>query len=130
MPAYTIRTGEPNSIICILCGSESFSRKDVEQKYCRHCKVFLSDISTQWTYRLETESWFIAGKSCVVIIVRRPRYCDRGNFLAQIFPTPDTRLALPGGIDDADGWPRYYFDLTRARLEIEAWLDKRGERLG
>lgn len=25
-------------------------------------------------------------------------------------------------IDNADLWPRYYFDLDRAKLEIAAWL--------
>ena len=27
--------------------------------------------------------------------------------------------------DAADMWPRYYFDLGRAKAEIEAWLIKR-----
>jgi hypothetical protein len=25
-------------------------------------------------------------------------------------------------IDNADLWPRYYFDLDRAKAEIDAWL--------
>jgi hypothetical protein len=34
---------------------------------------------------------------------------------------------IPGTyIDGADGWPRYYFDLDRAKLELEAWINKRG----
>lgn len=53
----------------------------------------------------------------------RPPYCDRGNFLAKCFPATSTPLAL--SFDNQDGWPRYYFDRERAKLEIEAWLDKR-----
>jgi hypothetical protein len=30
-------------------------------------------------------------------------------------------------MDGADLWPRYYFDFERAKLEIEAWLKKRGQ---
>jgi len=30
-------------------------------------------------------------------------------------------------MDAADGWPRYYFDLERAKAEIEAWMRKRKE---
>ena len=30
-------------------------------------------------------------------------------------------------LDWADGWPRYYLDLGRAKLEIEAFLQKRGK---
>jgi hypothetical protein len=54
----------------------------------------------------------------------RPPYCDRGNFIAKIFPQPGSELARD--LDDQDGWPRYYFDEARAKAEIEAWLKKRG----
>jgi hypothetical protein len=65
----------------------------------------------------------IQGRECYIMLGRRPHYCDRGNWLAQLFPSG--KLALE--IDGADGWPRYYFDEERAKLEIEAWLVKRGQ---
>ena len=34
---------------------------------------------------------------------------------------------LDDPLDGADLWPRYYFDVTRAKLECEAWLKKRDE---
>jgi hypothetical protein len=72
-----------------------------------------------WTKRDRYEE--IAGKECFITLESRPRYCDRGNWIAKIFPSG--KLACE--IDEADGWPRYYFDETRAKLEIEAWLIKR-----
>lgn len=63
----------------------------------------------------------IAGKECLISLEPRPTYCDRGNWIAKLLPTGE----LARDIDNADGWPRYYFDETRAKLEIEAWLKKR-----
>lgn len=62
---------------------------------------------------------------CLIWIIARPPYCDRGNWLAHLEPDPDPRKIY---IDAADLWPRYYFDLERAKLEIEAWLEKRAKR--
>jgi hypothetical protein len=67
--------------------------------------------------------WEIAGRDCVIILTARPHYCDRGKWLAQLHARYGTELARD--LDDADRWPRYYFDLERAKLEIEAWLVKR-----
>lgn len=66
----------------------------------------------------------IYGKHCYIWISKRPAYCDRGNYLAHIDVLGSPwELAL----DAADLWPRYYFDLDRAKLEIEAWMKKRKE---
>lgn len=65
----------------------------------------------------------ILGKECSITIEPRPSYCDRGNFIAKLFPVGE----LAREIDDLDGWPRYYFDLDRAKLECEGWLKKRGQ---
>lgn len=51
----------------------------------------------------------------------RPEYCDRGAWLAHV-ETSDPRLCF---IDESDLWPRYYFDLDRAKLECEEFLTKR-----
>jgi hypothetical protein len=60
-----------------------------------------------------------------IFLEKRPYYCDRGNWYAKVDIHFDPKI--PGTyIDGADGWPRYYFDLDRAKLELEAWINKRG----
>lgn len=63
----------------------------------------------------------IIGRECTIGLAKRPDYCDRGNFVA----TLDAWGKLGAEIDMADGFPRYYFDETRAKLEMEAWLRTR-----
>ena len=60
-----------------------------------------------------------------VILEPRPHYCDRGRFLAKVFPKhgPECR---PCNVDHHDLWPRFYFDEARAKAEIWAWLTCRG----
>ena len=65
--------------------------------------------------------WEIFGHECSITLEPRPTYCDRGNYIAKLHPVG--RLA--GDIDACDGWPRYYFDLDRAKLEVEAWMANR-----
>lgn len=47
---------------------------------------------------------------------KRPGWCDRGHW--------KFGCELPE-INDADSFPRYYMDVTRAKLEIIAWLNWR-----
>lgn len=65
----------------------------------------------------------VRGRECLVFLERRGWSCDRGRFLAKL--CPDLGTALARDIGDADGWPRYYFDEERAKLEVEAWLVRR-----
>lgn len=65
----------------------------------------------------------VEGRDCTITIEPRPRYCDRGNWIAKLHPRGE--LALE--IDGSDGWPRYYFSLDRMMEEIGAWLKKRGQ---
>lgn len=68
------------------------------------------------------QKWLtIHGKGCMISVEPRPHYCDQGNWIAKISAT----LELSRDLDAADGWPRYYFDLERAKAEVEAWLKKR-----
>jgi len=69
--------------------------------------------------------WEINGRECTIYLEQRPAYCDRGNWYAKLDARGGTALARE--LDHQDGWPRYYFDLERAKLEIEAWLVKRGQ---
>ena len=69
--------------------------------------------------------WEIDGRECCIYLEARPPYCDRGNWYAKIEATG----ALGRDLDWSDGWPRYYFDLARAKRELEAWLTKRGQAL-
>lgn len=83
--------------------------------------------SMKWAYHCEGNGniqWHeIAGVDCTVTIESRPVYCDRGNWIAKLHVKGD----LAREIDHQDMWPRYYFDLDRAKLECEAWLKKRGQ---
>jgi len=65
----------------------------------------------------------VLGRECTIWLQPRPGWCDRGRYHATIDATGD----LGRELDWADGWPRYYFDLGRAKAEIEAWLRKRGQ---
>lgn len=63
------------------------------------------------------KGWYeIKGKNCTIYLEPRPAYCDRGHWYAKLDHEP------PLNIDYADGWPRYYFDFDRAKLELEDWL--------
>ena len=56
-------------------------------------------------------------------IFPRPHYCDRGKWevwaVCPGFPTN------PNPVDAADGFPRYYFKLDRAKAEMEDFMDER-----
>lgn len=49
-------------------------------------------------------------------IESRPHYCDRGRW--------KFGCELPG-LDAHDAFPRYYMDVTRAKIEIISWLNWR-----
>ena len=68
--------------------------------------------------------WQWAGAECLITIEARPHYCDRGRWIAKLH---DLRGRLAMDIDHSDGWPRYFFDLDRAKAECEAWLTRRGQ---
>lgn len=73
-----------------------------------------------------SDTMTIRGKHCSVWISKRPHYCDRGNFLAHL-DVDHAATPVFLYVDEADSWPRYYFDEERMKLEILAWLHKRGE---
>lgn len=53
-----------------------------------------------------------------IIVAKRPHYCDRGRYLV---------YNEAPGLDDADGWPRYYFSFEAMVSEIREWLKARSE---
>lgn len=67
--------------------------------------------------------WSIQGRECEITIQARPPYCDRGRFVANVYPRGDLALAF----DHQDGFPRYYFDWGRMLAEIDAWMAARGQ---
>ncbi|MBD1995407.1 hypothetical protein H6G00_02010 [Leptolyngbya sp. FACHB-541] len=68
---------------------------------------------------------YIRGRHCIIALKPRPQYCNRGKFLAVLDVLDGAALH----IDSHDGWypGRYYFDRDRAMLEINAWLEVRGQ---
>ena len=63
-------------------------------------------------------------KETTVELWPRPPYCDRGRWEAHMdcpgFPTN------PNPFDAADGFPRLYFSLERAKAEMEDLFNFRG----
>jgi hypothetical protein len=79
---------------------------------------------SHWIYDDDLNTDEIFGLDCHIHIQRRPAYCDRGNFLANVeLKEGGDHLRL--WLDSADGWPRYYMNLDRAKAEIEDWMKKR-----
>lgn len=56
----------------------------------------------------------IANTHAHVWIQKRPAYCDRGHWIANVDGIST--------IDGADAFPRYFMNLERAKLEMEEWL--------
>ena len=56
-----------------------------------------------------------------LLIQRRPGYCDRGRWFVIVGASGVSEL------DHQEGFPRYYFDLTRAKEEMEDWVNAREE---
>lgn len=67
--------------------------------------------------------WRVITRECIIDLAPRPHYCDRGSWLA--YADCKGYPVNKNPIDNQDGFPRYYFDLERAKLEIEAFLSKR-----
>jgi len=77
---------------------------------------------TSWGY---PGHFLILGHECSIWLEKRPSYCDRGRYIAKL----DASGILARGMDYADGWRpgRYYFNLDRAKAEVEAWLHARDQ---
>lgn len=65
----------------------------------------------------------IVGEHHIVTIEPRPAYCDRGHWIAKIFPNPDGDPQV-FSIDESDQWP-HYMDYRRALDEIRDWIEWR-----
>lgn len=53
-------------------------------------------------------------------ITAKPPYCDRWQWMVQVDSND-----ISQHIDDADGFPRYYFHAECMAMEIKAWLKAR-----
>ena len=85
-------------------------------------KLTTEPLQGVWTEQDGVQSLRV--EQCEILLEPRHRYCEHGNFIAKIFPIPGTELDR--SLDVQYVWPRYYMDETRAKLEIDAWLKKRG----
>jgi hypothetical protein len=83
-------------------------------------------VKHEWEWQEEWAVYSIRSENppCEIWIEKRPDYCDRGNFIAKI----EASSWLARDMDAEDLWPRYYFDLDRAKAECEAWLEKRAKK--
>jgi hypothetical protein len=72
---------------------------------------------TPWGQELETEHGIIR-------LERQPAYSNRGRFTAFVETRHDPSCSACN-LDLPDLWPRLYFDETRAKLELDAWMRAR-----
>lgn len=84
-------------------------------------KLTTEPLQGVWTEQDGVQSLRV--EQCEILLEPRHRYCPLGAFTAKLFPIPGSELDRSEGIR---GWPRFYFDETRAKLEIDAWLKKLG----
>lgn len=73
----------------------------------------------------QTKILALRSTHAVVWMAARPPYCDRGRVLVHVHPIRPIRFDLD--LDAADCFPRYYFDLDRAKAEIGDWLAAKKE---
>jgi hypothetical protein len=58
-------------------------------------------------------------------LVKRPHYCDRGDWLLMIEYKGDK---LASTLDEQDGFPRYFFGSDdEAKEQMQRWANKRQE---
>jgi hypothetical protein len=65
----------------------------------------------------EYQTWNLRKGGAHVWIQKRPVYCDRGHYHAQVEGIPS--------IDHQDSFPRYFMNLDRAKAEMGEWLEWR-----
>jgi hypothetical protein len=68
----------------------------------------------EWTYNEEERCWSISNGPAYVTLAHRPQHCDRGRWVSMVSGIDD--------IDGADGFPRYFMNLDRAKAEMAEWL--------
>lgn len=64
-------------------------------------------------------------ESCSFTVQKRPPYCDRGSY-TWLCDSKDQRVLT---IEEADGFPRYYFHVASLTMEMEAWCKVRGQEV-
>ena len=68
------------------------------------------------------ECWDLHLESAHLWIEKRPHYCDRGHWKGNVRgPLPLIPQPL-SDLDEQDGFPRYYMDLSVAKQELRKWL--------
>lgn len=74
-------------------------------------------VSPQWQYCAQHQCWRYMSGPAHIELAPMPLYSDRGRWAAT--------CSGVGTLDFIDGFPMYFQDLDRAKLEMQAWLDHR-----
>lgn len=69
------------------------------------------------------EIWRCKTRECTIEIIPRPTYCDRGKW--QVWVLDEGFPVNPNPFDGCDGFPRYFFNIDRAKAEMEDLLKER-----
>ena len=76
------------------------------------------NIGTSWSIVVPIKTQAGNGRYAIDII-RRPVFCDRGDWLIQV-------SGFNGDLDGQDGFPRYFFGTAdEAKAQMETWLNRR-----
>lgn len=97
------------------CATDNCYREAIINALCAHCAVerirLEGDTARKYAMMLHE---FRRDGLMLAWLQKRPTYCDRGRYHANI--------NVPVRRSDADPWPRYYFNLTYAKDEVESYL--------
>lgn len=74
-------------------------------------------VSPEWRFNTAYACWQYFRGPAHIELAPRPAYCDRGRWMAT--------CSGVGDLDGFDGFPMYFQDLERAKLEMQAWLEHR-----
>jgi hypothetical protein len=73
-------------------------------------------INAEWERNsgYEEDIFELKHSGAMVFINKRPQYCDRGHWCANVSGIPT--------LDHADSFPRYFMDFDTAKKEMHEWL--------
>jgi len=71
-------------------------------------------MNAEWKHDPKYDAWVLHAEGALIVIAPRPGHCDRGRYVVTVSGL--------GDIDHADGFPRYFMDLERAKQEMTDWI--------
>ncbi len=95
-------------------------------------KITKSALKSKWRWSAEVSDYtqrknflihVLRSKECTIEIHPRQPYCDRCKW--EIYALDEGYPTNPNPLDGSDFFPRHFFNLERAKLEMEDWMEER-----